>query len=59
MNELTIPNKKILGVCAWLSYKFDVSTSMIRAIFIITTIFGVGSPILLYIVLAITKSLIE
>lgn len=59
MNELTIPSKKILGVCAWLSYKLDVDISLMRAIFVITTIFGIGSPILLYVVLAITKYFIE
>jgi len=59
MNELTVPSKKVFGVCAWLSYKFDIDTNMIRAIFVITAILGVGSPVLLYLVLAIIKSLIE
>lgn len=47
-------SKKILGVCAWLSYKFDLDVSGIR-LFIIAAILGFGSPILIYLVLYIVK----
>ncbi|WP_417611606.1 PspC domain-containing protein [Owenweeksia hongkongensis] len=50
MNE-----KKILGVCAWLSERFDIEVSMLRIIFVIATIVGIGSPILIYLILALVK----
>lgn len=50
MNE-----KKILGVCAWLGDRFDMDVSMLRIIFVIATIVGIGSPILIYIILALVK----
>ena len=50
MNE-----KKILGVCAWLSDRFDIEVSMLRIIFVIATIVGIGSPILIYLILALVK----
>ena len=43
--------KKILGVCSWLSEKFDLDVSGIRLLFIIAAIFGLGSPILIYLIL--------
>jgi phage shock protein C len=48
-------SKKILGVCAWLSYKFDLDVSGIRLLFIIATILGFGSPIIIYLLLYIVK----
>ncbi|AEV32409.1 PspC domain-containing protein [Owenweeksia hongkongensis] len=50
MNE-----KKILGVCAWLSDRFDIEVSMLRIIFVIATVVGIGSPILIYLILALVK----
>ena len=43
--------KKILGVCAWLSYKFDLDVTGIRLLFIAATILGFGSPIFIYLIL--------
>ncbi len=43
--------KKFLGVCAWLATRFNLDVSGIRLIFIVATIFGLGSPILIYIIL--------
>lgn len=43
--------KKFLGVCAWLAEKFNLDVSGIRLIFIVATIFGLGSPILIYFIL--------
>tara|TARA_B100000513_G_C11900810_1_gene185309 strand:- start:2178 stop:2324 length:147 start_codon:yes stop_codon:yes gene_type:complete len=40
--------KKILGVCSWLSEKFDLDVSGIRLLFIIAAILGFGSPILIF-----------
>ena len=48
-------SKKLLGVCSWLSYKFDLDVSGIRILFIISTILGFGSPILIYLVLYLVK----
>lgn len=42
---------KILGVCAWLADKFDIDVTILRLIFVVATIFGVGSPILIYLIL--------
>ncbi|HAD96494.1 MAG TPA: PspC domain-containing protein [Cryomorphaceae bacterium] len=46
---------KLLGVCAWLADRFDIDVSMLRLIFVIATIVGVGSPILIYLILALVK----
>jgi len=46
-----MPEKKLLGVCAWLSYRFGIDVSMLRIAFVIATIFGLGSPILIYLIL--------
>ncbi len=50
-----MPEKKILGVCAWLAYKFELDISMLRILFVAATILGVGSPILIYIILYFIK----
>ena len=52
-----IDNNKIIifGVCYWLSLKFDLSTSGVRVLFLIMLIVGVGSPLLLYLILYIIK----
>ena len=51
----TIPEGKIAGVCAWLAQKFDFDVTIIRLIFVFSTIFGFGSPLLIYIILALVK----
>jgi phage shock protein PspC (stress-responsive transcriptional regulator) len=48
-------DEKILGVCAWLSLKFDLDVGGIRLLFIVATILGLGSPILIYFVLYLLK----
>ena len=47
--------KKILGVCSWVSEKFDLDVSGIRLLFIIAAILGLGSPILIYLILYLVK----
>lgn len=47
--------KKILGVCSWVSEKFDLDVSGIRLLFIIAAILGLGSPILIYLILYLLK----
>lgn len=46
---------KILGVAAWLSERFNMDVSGLRLIFIIATILGLGSPILIYLILYLVK----
>ncbi len=46
-------NKKIVGVCAGLSDWSDVDVTVIRVIFVLATIFGFGSALLIYLVLAL------
>lgn len=47
--------KKLLGVCSWLSDKFDLDVSGIRIIFIIAAILGFGSPLIAYLILYLIK----
>lgn len=48
-------NPVFLGVCAWLGSRFDMDVQMLRIIFVIATIVGIGSPILIYLILALVK----
>jgi phage shock protein C len=45
-------NKKILGVCAGLANWAGMDPMIVRLIFAVATLVGFGSPILIYIVLA-------
>lgn len=44
---------KISGVCAGLARYLNIDVTVIRIIFLIMLFMGVGSPVLIYIVLAI------
>ena len=46
-------NKKILGVCAGLSDWTGIDVTLTRILFVAATLIGVGSPILIYILLAL------
>ncbi len=54
MPRLTLdkPNKKILGVCAGLANWSAIDVTIVRVLFVAATLIGVGSPILIYILLA-------
>ena len=54
MPRLTLdkPNKKILGVCAGLANWSALDVTIVRVLFVAATLIGVGSPILIYILLA-------
>ena len=43
----------IFGVCAGLGEYFDVDPTIVRILFLIAAFFGYGSPVLIYIILAI------
>ena len=45
----------ILGVCAWLADRFGLSVRGLRIIWIAALIFGVGSPIIIYLILYLLK----
>jgi phage shock protein C len=53
MDRLTLDkeNKKILGVCSGLANWAKIDTSLVRLGFVIATLIGFGSPILIYILL--------
>jgi phage shock protein C len=55
MARLTLDkaNKKILGVCAGLANWTGMDAMIIRLIFAVATVVGVGSPVLIYILLAL------
>jgi phage shock protein C len=46
-------DKKILGVCSGLSDWTGIDVTLMRILFAVATLIGVGSPILIYIVLAL------
>lgn len=50
-------DKMIAGVCGGLGQYFSVDPTLIRLIFALLVVFGVGSGILLYIILAIVMPL--
>ena len=54
MTRLTLDktNKKILGVCAGLANWSGMDAMIIRLIFAAATVIGFGSPVLIYILLA-------
>ena len=45
-------NKKILGVCAGLANWSGIDATVVRLLFVVTTLIGFGSPILIYILMA-------
>ena len=47
--------RKIFGVCAWLSDKFGLDVGGVRILFVAAAIFGLGSPILVYFILYLVK----
>ncbi len=55
MAKLTLnkANKKILGVCAGLSDWSGIDATLMRILFVIATLIGFGSPVLIYIILAL------
>lgn len=45
-------DKMLFGVCGGLANRFGMDSTLIRVIFVIAAIIGLGSPVLLYILLA-------
>ena len=46
---------KILGVCALLADKFGLDVGGLRILFVAASIFGFGSPIIIYFILYLLK----
>ena len=44
---------KITGVCGAIGRYFGIDPTVVRILFVLASIFGVGSPILIYIILSI------
>ena len=44
---------QVFGVCAGVGRYFSVDPTMVRIGFVLATVFGVGSPIFIYIILAL------
>lgn len=44
--------KQAFGVCAWLGEKFGIKSTTIRMYFIYLSFFTVGSPVIIYFILA-------
>jgi phage shock protein C len=54
MTRLTLnrANKKILGVCSGLADWSNIDVTLLRIVFVAATLIGIGSPIILYILMA-------
>ena len=44
---------KVTGVCAAIGRYFGIDPTVVRILFVLASVFGVGSPILIYILLSI------
>lgn len=46
-------NGKLMGVCAGIGDYFGWDTTLVRAAFVVATLFGFGSPILIYLLIGL------
>jgi phage shock protein C len=49
--KLNKADKKFMGVCAGLADWSEIDASIIRILFVITALVGVGSPVIIYLLL--------
>ena len=47
--------RKLLGVCAWLSDKFELDVTGVRLLFLAAGVLGFGSPVIIYLLLYLLK----
>ncbi|MFL2568259.1 MAG: PspC domain-containing protein [Flavobacteriales bacterium] len=47
--------RKILGVCSWLSEKFGLNVTGLRILFVVFLFLGIGSPFIVYLILYLIK----
>lgn len=53
MNKLrSLIELNLFGVCSWIGERFDISTATIRKYFIYISFLTVGSPVVIYFILA-------
>lgn len=53
MNKLrALIELNMFGVCSWIGERFDISTATIRKYFIYISFLTVGSPVVIYFILA-------
>ena len=48
-------DRKIAGICLWLSDRFGIDEGGLRILFIAAAVLGLGSPILVYFILYLLK----
>ncbi|MFM7402565.1 MAG: PspC domain-containing protein [Erythrobacter sp.] len=46
-------NGKVFGVCAGIGDYFGIDTMLVRVGFVLATLFGFGSPVLIYLAVAL------
>lgn len=51
--RLDKPNGKIMGVCSGLANWSGIDANILRVIFVLATIFGVGSAIIIYLAIGL------
>lgn len=53
------PEAKIMGVCAGIADYFGWDVTLVRVGFVAAAIFGIGSPIILYLLIGIVAKLMR
>lgn len=43
-----VPDKKILGVCSWLSQTLKTDVKILRVLFVIVTVISIGTAAIIY-----------
>jgi len=46
-------DKKIAGVCAGIADSLGMDPTVVRVLFVLAAVFGFGSPIIIYLILAV------
>lgn len=46
-------DKKIAGVCAGIADSLGMDPTIIRVLFVLAAVFGFGSPVIIYLILAV------
>jgi phage shock protein C len=53
------PEAKIMGVCAGIADYFGWDVTLVRVGFVAAAIFGIGSPVILYLIIGIVAKLMR
>ena len=49
-------NAKLMGVCSGIANYFDWDVNLIRIAFVLAALFGIGAPVLIYLVIGLIAS---